>query len=388
MARRRRNRDVDLNLDSLLDTMFNVVGILVLVVIMAQLNAGEAVTRLTTRLSELPDVSPQALTEAQQRAKELKQQIDRLSENVEVDEAALKDKRITLERLKEQLKRLKEIAALDPQLQQKHEEVLATRDKLETQKNELDQRVTQASNTLQTLKAKLSDTPKRQKKPDKVVKLPRPRSAPEGWSPLYVLVANDKLYPYRRSYTHEQLRGALKQLPRRKANAKRTGGIDRNVFDRVFENRDSNHQFFKLRARAVGKYNRRPRFTFVPREEGGITQDEIETRWADLMRKMRRGQRYVRFLVKPDSFAIYLRAREVADQNKVPAGWEIRDPGWTYHYTLGGKRFRLTQSKTKIKAIDERLAKRKKNQPKQKPKDEGPDIPPPKVKRDVDGPID
>jgi hypothetical protein len=386
MARRRRNRDVNLNLDSLLDTMFNVVGILVLVVVLAQLNAGQAVNRLSQQLANLPDVSPEALAEAKQRAKDLQQQIDRLSSGLEVDQADLEDKRITLDRLKGQIERLKKLAALDPQLQQKHQRVVQTRDKLRRQKEELKSEVNQASEDLQDLNARLAETEPTEQLPDKVVRLPRPRSAPEGWQPLFVLVANDKLYIYRRPSTEKQLREVVSRLPKRPETEQRVAGIDRDAFIEGFRDRTSNHRYFALKGQTVGKYNRMPRFAFIPREEAGLSEDQLQGQWSELMRKMRRNQRYVRFLVKPDSFDMYLAAREVTDKHKVPAGWEIVQPDWTYHDTLNAENFRLTQSKAKIQAIDERLAKRDNNN--QQQKDEDADIPPPKVKRDVDGPID
>jgi hypothetical protein len=387
MPRGRRNRDIDLNLDSLLDTMFNVVGILVLVVVLTQLNAGQAVNRLADRLSELPDVTPKALREARQRADELEAQIDRLSRNLDVDAAELEDRRVTLKELQAQIDRLKDMAALDPALTQKNERITQQRNELTQQKEKLQTQVNEASQTLQNLKARLADTPKRQQKPDKVVRLPRPRSAPDGWKPLFVLIVDNRLYPYRRERTQQRLQQIVKRLPKRSENEKRTAGLDRNAFTQGFRNRTSNHQYFELKASIVGKYKRQPRFTFIPRQNSGITAEQITTEWEALMRKMRPNRRYVRFLVKPGSFETYLAAREIADQHNVPAGWEIRPPQWQYHFTMGGEPYRLTQSKARIAEIDKRLARQEKNQ-RDKPKQDGPDIPPPKVERDVDGPID
>ncbi len=51
---RRRRKDSGASLDSLLDTMTNVVGILVIVLIVTQLGVGDAVKRIS---ANLPDIS-------------------------------------------------------------------------------------------------------------------------------------------------------------------------------------------------------------------------------------------------------------------------------------------------------------------------------------------
>lgn len=158
---------------------------------------------------------------------------------------------------------------------------------------------------------------------------------------------------------------------------------------RAFRRRKDNHPYFTLEPVAVGPFNRRPRFKFVPRPEKGIEKSQIDRRWATVVRRLAQRDRYLRFFVKPDSFEMYLAARRIADRIGIPAGWELRPPHWTYRHTFGQERYRLTQKKEKIQKIKKRRAKRKKQRSQsKKKKDDGPEIPPPKVDRDVDGAID
>ncbi len=381
---RRRSSGMAVNLDSLLDAMFNVVGILILVVIIAQLNAGQAVNRMSKQLERLPKVSPDALAEAKQRAEKLKKLLDRLEAKTEGPPPKLEDKRVTLAELRKRMKRLQKLVEMDSALQKKRRTLGAERSKLLEKKKALEKKADAAGARLKRLKAKLAEAEPPEKPPDKVVRLPRPRDAPEGWKPLWVLVANDKLFLYDRQASQRRLRKFMKRLPRREKTADRTAGIPRKAFFKVFRERETSHPHFQLKAEAAGRFNRRPRFEFVPRSDTGIGKDEIEAKWAEVVRDAGSRKRYLRYMVKPDSFDTYLAARRVTDKIGVPAGWEVRPKGWAYHHTLGKKKFRLTQTRAKIEKIRKRLAKRKKKRQNQ----EKPDIPPPKVDRNVDGVID
>ena len=392
MARRRKD-DAGISLDSLLDTMFNVVGILVLVLVLTQLSVSGALQRLQTQVENLPEIDPEALELAEQRAQELREQVERLTEDAEVAETEMKEDRITLERLEGQIARLKELTALDPELKaerQRIEELLEQRRK---EQEELTTDVADASEELQRLKALLAETPERKELPDEVVTLPNPRKAPEGYEPMHVLIANQKVYVYYRDVLEERIRKSIEAVRMMPEDEKHIGGRHREMFKRRFEVRPVKNPFFNTEPEIIGGYENIVRFEFVPREDGGETieqMNESSSLYRRALHEAAATQRYIRFWVKMDSFRTYLRARALADQRDVPAGWELRGDNWTYHFRPRGGEYRLNQTKAFVEKVKaERAAREKEREKQPKPKqDDGPDIPPPKVDRDVGGPID
>ena len=106
MARRRR-RDREGNYDSVLDTMTNVVGILVIVVAVTQMSVGDAVRTSVRDREALPEVSPETLEAMRARAGELETTLARLRADWGKLEATLPDRRIELARADERIRELR-----------------------------------------------------------------------------------------------------------------------------------------------------------------------------------------------------------------------------------------------------------------------------------------
>ncbi|MFW6059092.1 MAG: hypothetical protein ACODAQ_02860 [Phycisphaeraceae bacterium] len=394
MSRRARRDELNISLDSLLDAMFNVVGILVLVLILAQLSVSGAVERLQVQVEDLPEIDPQAMERAEQRAAELREQIARLSENAEVATEQMEGDRITLTRLEAQLDRLKEMVALDPELTAERERIKEVLQELREQHEDVNTNVSDASDELQRLRAVLAETPERAEPTPEVVMLPNPRDAPEGWTPEYVLVTNGRVYVYHIERMRERIRQYVEAARRVPEDEQNTGGRDRAALERRLEIRPIEYRDFKVELEVVGRYDNVPRFVFTPLEDAGTGIDELRDPRSTFFRAVRaaRSQRsYLIFWVTPDSFQAYLRARELADQHEVPAGWELRHQNWLYRYTLSSADHRLNQSKAKIAEIDKQLAERAEERAEptgDAEEDKGPTIPPPAVERDVGGVID
>ena len=108
MKRKKRDDDEDGGLDSLLDTMTNVVGILVLVLIVTQLGVSDAITEITAN----SNVTAEELDDAKQKLVSLSDQKIQLTEQtaslatIDVDA-----ERERLRRLKEQLDTRKKLLA-------------------------------------------------------------------------------------------------------------------------------------------------------------------------------------------------------------------------------------------------------------------------------------
>ena len=83
MRHRGRNRSTSSNLDSLLDTMTNVVGILVIVLIMTQVNVADAIRRLR---SALPEVSEEKMEELVEQVRSVDEELSLLQSPERLDD--------------------------------------------------------------------------------------------------------------------------------------------------------------------------------------------------------------------------------------------------------------------------------------------------------------
>ena len=72
VARSRRRGDAQ-NLDSLLDTMANVTGILIVLLAVTQISVGDAMTRVRDDLDQRPELSPASLAQAEAEARSLQE---------------------------------------------------------------------------------------------------------------------------------------------------------------------------------------------------------------------------------------------------------------------------------------------------------------------------
>jgi hypothetical protein len=79
-----------------------------------------------------------------------------------------------------------------------------------------------------------------------------------------------------------------------------------------------------------------PHLVYTPRDGKGETVEDItagRSFYRLEVRKMEPGE-YARFLVWPDSFDVYLAARDIADEFDVAAGWELRNQNSAYSRPL------------------------------------------------------
>ncbi|MCB9937645.1 MAG: hypothetical protein H6823_05350, partial [Planctomycetaceae bacterium] len=193
-------------LDSLLDTMTNVVGILVMVLIATQLGVKDAVSRI----ADSDVVDPAMVEAAKEKLLLTKQQREaveaQLSDLKPVDDSAIKvqlaDLRRKLDETRATLDQEKAVAnqfALKieedtkkaEQAKKKIQEVADAEAKREALQDDLRKMLEEEA----TLKAMLDDTPVQEAPPPKVVTLPDPRPAPEGAREVTFLCTNNRVYP-------------------------------------------------------------------------------------------------------------------------------------------------------------------------------------------------
>jgi hypothetical protein len=181
MAKRKPHEEQELPFVALMDTMTNVVGVLIIVLVMVGLSVASAVKKV---LSDLPPVTKEELQQIQEQVKQLPEKIDpvKVEEQQKQSEAQLKRaiedlKTVDTADLQSKMKFM-DLDAFQKQLDQRRKDREAS--KVETDKILAE---------LERLKALLDKTPVYQPPPPTYVRLPNPRAYPEKPNETRVLVA-------------------------------------------------------------------------------------------------------------------------------------------------------------------------------------------------------
>jgi len=182
MAKRKHHEEQELPFVALMDTMTNVVGVLIIVLVMVGISIANAVKNI---LSDLPPVTPEEHRKMLEIVKELPPP-PAAPKKIE------EDKKIAEQKLKKAIEDLKTIDITAVESQMKFMDLESFRKKLDdarklriAQKAEVDKLIAE----VERLKALLDQTPIFKPDPPTYVRLPNPRPFPENPNETRVLVA-------------------------------------------------------------------------------------------------------------------------------------------------------------------------------------------------------
>jgi hypothetical protein len=326
---RPRRKPAGGSLDSLLDTMTNVVGILVIVLVVTQLGVRDAVDRI----SDSEAVDPALLADMRRQADEAER--ERKEKERLRDGAQGSDRQEVISKLGKIARELTDLHAdlegLQKSRQAKQAEIRAAADEaqglLDAQRKVeqgLKRQIESALAAIAKLEAQLDETPQREIRPPEIVQVPNPRSAPEGAQPITFYCRKgriaflDAAEAQNRAVKQTQLNIAQRRLgdPAKGVECEKLF----NDFNRKrFRDRKYN---FEWRLEARGRY---PYLVFVERDNFGETAEEITQGGADFREQVARFSprtHYAQFLVWNDSFDEYIAARSIVGEAGFPAGWQ------------------------------------------------------------------
>jgi len=329
---RRQKKESGASLDSLLDTMTNVVGILVILLSVTQLGVGEAVQKIAESDSVKPETYEQALAdrnEAQQKRLDLEH--DLAAYKPPEDELQRYELPILLKNIKGLEANLKNLLGNKTErelkeLEQRKQQEEAQR-RLDEQKQEAEQALADlasAEDALAKLKAKLADAPTGAGPGNTIITLPNPRAAPEGALAIPMIGRGGRVYFVD---SHNLQQRALKKIAtigqRRNLIFNPDIGIDKNILLTDFNRgSDIEDEDFTLSMIAAGRV---PRLVFTRREKGGETAEQLRSGRSKFERRIAQVNKtryYARFLVWPDSFEGYIEARRICAERGLLAGWK------------------------------------------------------------------
>lgn len=181
MARKKQDSN-ELNLDSLMDAVTNVVGVLMIVFVMMAINTAKMVQKI---LTDLPPVT-------EEQHQQMVQQMKDLPPPPADPEKLEEQKKKAQQDLKKVVEELKTIDTSEVAAQIEFMDLDSFRKKLEEAKKEREKEKTEVDKLiaeLERLKALLDETPVYQPPPPTYVRLPNPRPYPEKPNETRILVA-------------------------------------------------------------------------------------------------------------------------------------------------------------------------------------------------------
>jgi len=353
MARRKSNTSATgANMDSLLDALTNVVGILVIVLVAVQLSSQEAAQRMEEMIAQIDPAEQerikQAAKDSEEKLEEMKLALQEESEKDEIDPdkllAMLQDDIAAAE-----LKAKKDLLAAEAAEKEAEEKKLAAeelRRSLMAQLATLEEKEKEFTVAKTDLLAKLENMPTLNAPPPKEVRPPTPKDIPrnkDGNALLQerkVLVSNGKVIPF--VDPGKQMETAIKNrlkmiIDKNKINV----GEGNYISDEAqamklideFNKDPAKNKYFDLKLVRAG---RQIRVEIVPTEECGEEPEKaVRGIFGTVLRNMQ-GKWYLRYLVEPDSFETYMAMRKVTDSSGFYAGWTIIDPGSYLHSLSSG----------------------------------------------------
>jgi len=324
---RRKSSSIGMNLDSLLDTLTNVVGFLVIVMVLMNLGAREAVDRIRA-------INPEVFGIRQE-------DVDRNQSQLLQRQALLEELRRQINALTLEIKKLQEIQKpTKPTATPKMSATEARRliDQRQKQIQQLEQKFAATIEEIARLKALLERTPIPIAGPSTEISVPDPKLAPTNAVPIWFLCHRNRVtlmdldgLQQTAGRTINTMKGVLqhrgtpsKSLPKPK-KGETIIEFDGPKVEDYFKRTPVGNQLFRLSVRTAPD---RTSATLVmaPYPNAGETIDDINkpnSIFQTLLRRAAMGNHYARFIVSPDSFPVYLRARTIIDGYKIPAGWEI-----------------------------------------------------------------
>ena len=337
---RRKNGNEDEGaMDSLLDTMTNVVGILVIVLVVTQLGVGDAVSRITESIKVDPEefeAKKNKLVSLEQTQVRLKSDFAQLKKDVNQDEA-----KINLEL--EQLKKRHSRELLDlANLKKKNLSVETVVEQAKSEKikrTEIEAKIKNALTEVASLKAKLDQTPEREVLPGREMRLPDPRPAPPGLIPFRFICYSNRIYPFNDFVTLQTIANEKAKGLKSRLRIDPIKGIDPDRFIKDFSRAPIRNKNVEL---AVTKHpDGRPRISFTPLERGGASVRDIDrkgTRFNKDLAALDSSRYYLEFWVCGDSYDVYMSARAKAEALDFAVGWLPQPIGWKYATVLQGIR--------------------------------------------------
>jgi hypothetical protein len=290
------------NLDSLLDTMANVVGILVVILAVTQLTVGEAMKQIRSYEDEASAEHALAVERSEELALEmgvLEEELAALDERGAAQELASLRDALAQARSNPAVIELADVSA---------EAIAAALAQESRSTRRLEEEVASSSAQLASLRISLNQMP--DIGAAKAVRLPDPRPAPRGTRPAAFFCRYGRVFRVDLDDLKQQLLDTVNNPVVARANFPDIGSAELR---------------WKPLDPRQGRFG--ARLSWRQRNAGETSEEVASPRSAyrQALTALHPKRQTVLFYVWPDSYDVYLKAREIATGSGFLAGWEAYD---------------------------------------------------------------
>ena len=279
------------NVDSLLDTMANVVGILIVMMAVTQLTVNDAMKRIQVWETEESGVLRQATQGAE----------DELAKRAGIDLSQT----LELGRLLDHIRALRESGTRTDTATLSAE---VARNRLRVR--QLEASLAEGEQQLANLQIRLRESQSRSEEEGIQVRLPDPLPPPPGAKRLIMIARHGRAFDPRLDQMWQEARGIIRRAPRPLA--------------RYFDAYDVGNEMLRWRIAGQGSDGLVHRLDWRSTEVGE-TASEIRrpgSRMRAALAEHDAKRRFIHFWVWGDSFEAYLEARRVAEEAGFKVGWQ------------------------------------------------------------------
>jgi hypothetical protein len=341
--KKKKKEDIG-SLDSLLDTITTVVGILIILLIVVQLGADTAVKRIVDEKKE--ENSKELIELAMKQFEEQKNALLAEKKKLQLQQAFQN---------KDQQKLIEEISKLEKEVSQKKNNLPPLPPKLQNlsiEKNKLSSDKKTIELKVKKIKGLLVSAPKGSSQSlSRDISLPEPKPATPGSKPFRFLCRGEKIF----SVDDISLQNRVKSLVAQSGlKANKDKEYDGTKFLKLINGKKVGNPFFEVKAKSDS--DKVIRFVIERKPSSGEDEASLlkpNSKYLKALSTLNPTKHYLLFEVFPDSFGAYLAARDLANQRKFPAGWKPANrpnDWWSFDWgyrVIGRKAYLASRPKPK-----------------------------------------
>lgn len=361
------------NLDSLLDALTNVVGILIIMLVVALLGMSEAVKRITQAQELDKKIKVEHLLDKEKELEALKELLKQLEPDWLQMKPEVPKNKANLDKLRKQIESLREKVTAEADKKEHDVPKLESEMKEKTeQQKKLQSDLDKAIKRLADLRAMLDKTPVPETPPAEIVRIPHPRDVDHSFRKVVFHVTHHRVLEEKSEHYKKKLERNIQAFERRfrpkPETDKETGGYDFEKFKQLINRTKYGDRNVDIQLKI---YTSRIYMNCFITDKAGDDLQSLDRPsclfWRRVIAMKRSGKEYARFIVDADSFAEYVKARNIADRIGIPAGWRIdthpKDRNWSIYVPV---KLKFNKAKPKPKPHGSGTASKPKPKPKPK----------------------
>ena len=310
---RRRGSDSDAtSMDSLMDTLTNVVGIQIIMLASLQLDVSATVQRIQ---GVDPLATAETVSSLEKEATALADQQKFLADKAAQVDPATMDARV--KQMTEDISKWRLVLAEPTESKEDPQKLKQEVESLKQSTSQAEAKLEDQEKEIAGKRAQLAEMKPIDGPPAKVIGLPNPRSVPENFKPVYFVCHQGRVAAIN---IDQAIQFVVETVKKRALKAEAVCDCARAV--EIFKQESLGNESFLLEFREI---NKAPHMVVKIRDGEGTILRLLNRPNSEFKRDLQQidtSQQFARFLVWPDSHEIYLAARKECDERNIPAGWQ------------------------------------------------------------------